>query len=134
MMIFGVSFWRFALGVIMAEAVPILLLVLAMLFVGIAIGGRPSQETASAWGSWIGPIGGTLSTCIVAWMIARAGSNPVRVGIALGVAVALLDLGLTLIAVKGTPFRLLYAISALSRFAGGYVGGLLAARSTLPGG
>lgn len=48
MTIFGVSLWRFALGVIVAEAVPVIPLVLAMLPVGLAIGGRPSQETASA--------------------------------------------------------------------------------------
>jgi hypothetical protein len=103
-----------------------------MFFVGLAIGGRPSQETASAWGSWIGPISGALSTGIVAWMLARTASSPVQIGVALGVAVAVLDLGLTLLAAQGTPFRLLFAVSALSRLAGGWLGGILAARSALP--
>lgn len=134
MTIFGVSLWRFVLGVIVSEAVPILLLVLAMVFVGHAIGGKPSQETASAWGSWIGPIGGALATGVVAWMLARRGSSPVQLGVALGVAVAFLDLGLTLLAAQGAPFRLLYAVSALTRLVGGYGGGLLAARSALPSG
>ena len=133
MTIFGVSLWRFAVGVIAAEAVPILLLVIAMFFVGTAIGGRPSQETATAWGSWIGPIGGALSTAVVAWMLARPGSSPVQAGIALGVAVGVLDLALTLMATTGEPFRPLFAISALTRIAGGWMGGVLAARSALGG-
>lgn len=133
MTIFGVSIWRFLLGVIAAEAVPILLLVIAMFFVGSAIGGRPSQETVAAWGSWIGPIGGTVSTALVAWMLARPSSTPVLAGIALGVAVAVLDLALTLMATKGEPFRVLYAVSALTRLAGGWLGGVLAAPSNLSG-
>jgi hypothetical protein len=56
----------------------------------------------------------------------------VKVGIALGVAVAVLDLGLTLLAAKGQPFRLLFAVSVLSRIAGGWLGGLLVARSAVP--
>jgi hypothetical protein len=133
MTILGVSTWRFVLGVIASEAVPILLLVLAMFFVGMKTGGRPSQETASAWGAWIGPIGGALATGIIAWMLARSSLRPIPLGLALGVAVAVLDLGLTLLAAKGEPFRLLFAVSALTRVIGGGLGGVLAARS-LPNG
>jgi hypothetical protein len=133
MTIFGVSLWRFLLGVFVSEAVPILLLVLAMAVVGhLIIGGKPSPETAEAYGAWIGPIGGALATAVVAWYIARSSSSPVKVGIALGVAVAVLDLGLTLLAAKGQPFRLLFAVSVLSRIAGGWLGGLLVARSAVP--
>ena len=128
MTIMGVSAWRFALGVVAAEAAPVLLLVVAMLFVGLAIGGQPSQETAAAWGSWIGPIGGALSAGIVARMLARSSNRPVHLGIALGLAVALFDLGLTLLAAQGAPFRLLFVVSALARLAGGGLGGFAAAR------
>ena len=134
MTIFGVSLWRFAIGVIVSEAIPVLLLVIAMFPVGLAIGGRPSQETASAWGAWIGPIGGALATGVVAWMLTRTATNPVLAGLTLGIVVAILDLSLTLAATKAEPFRVLYAVSALSRLAGGCVGGLLAARSALPNG
>ena len=130
----GVSTSRFVLGVIASEAIPVLLLVLAMFFVGMKIGGRPSQETAEAWGAWVGPIGGTIATGVIAWLLARSSPSPTQVGIALGVAVAILDLGLTLLLTKGEPFRLLFAVSALSRLAGGWLGGLAAARSTLPTG
>jgi hypothetical protein len=131
MTIMGVSAWRFALGVMVAEAVPVLLLVLAMFFVGMSIGGQPSQEIAAAWGSWIGPIGGTLSTAIVARMLARSSSRPVHLGLALGFAVGLFDLALTLLLAQGAPFRLLFVISALSRVAGGGLGGLAAARRAI---
>ena len=130
MTIMGVSGWRFALGVLAAEAAPVLALVVAMFFVGLAIGGRPSQATASAWGAWIGPIGGALAAGIAGRMLARSSSRPVQLGIALGVAVALLDLALTLLATQGAPFRLLFAGSALSRAVGGGLGGVTAARRT----
>ena len=133
MSIYGVSLWRFVLGVIASEAIPILLLVLAMVFVGAAIGGKPSQETAAAWGGWIGPPGGLLATALMAWLLARGATGPVQFGIALGVAVAFLDLGLTLLGTRGEPFKLLYAISALGRLAGAWLGGWLAASSALPG-
>jgi hypothetical protein len=134
MTILGVSTWRFVLGVIASEAAPVLLLVLAMLVVGVKTGGRPSPETAAAWGAWIGPIGGALATGIIAWMLARSSIRPMPLGFALGLAVALLDLGLTLLAAQGAPFRLLFAISALSRVVGGGLGGVIAARSALPSG
>src|SRR5918994_1636017 len=101
MTILGVSVWRFVLGVIAAEAVPILLLVLAMFFVGMKIGGRPSQETAEAWGAWIGPIGGVLATGAIAWMLARSSSRPMQLGLAIGLVVGVLDLSLTLLAAQG---------------------------------
>jgi hypothetical protein len=132
MTILGVSVWRFVLGVIAAEAVPVLLLVLAMLVVGLKTGGRPSQETASAWGAWIGPIGGALATGIIAWMLARSSIRPMQLGIALGVAVGLLDLGL--IASQGVSFRWLFAVSVLARVLGGGLGGVVAGRSAVPGG
>jgi hypothetical protein len=134
MTIMGVSAWRFVLSVIAAEAIPILLLVLAMFFVGTKIGARPSQATAEAWGSWIGPIGGTLATAVIAWLLARSNIRPLHVGIALGVAVGVLDLSLTLLAAKGAPFRLLFAVSALARVVGGALGGFMAGRSATPGG
>jgi ABC-type uncharacterized transport system permease subunit len=133
MTVMGVSWWRFVLGVIGSEAVPILLLVLAMFFVGTKLGARPSQATAEAWGAWIGPIGGALATAVIAWLLARSSTRPVQLGIALGVAVGLFDLGLTLLAAKGAPFRILYVVSALARVIGGALGGVMAGRSAAPG-
>jgi hypothetical protein len=129
MTIMGVSAWRFVLSVIAAEAAPILVLVLAMFVVGTAQGAQPSQETASAWGSWIGPTFGALFTGYFAHRLARSSIRPSAVGLAFGVSVAMLDLGL--IATQGVSFQWLFAVSALSRLAGGGLGGWMAGRRKL---
>ena len=121
MTIFGVRAWRFVLMVLAAEIAPILVLVLAMFVVGTVQGGQPSQETASAWGSWIGPTFGALFTGLFAYRLARGSNRPGVFGLAFGAAVAMLDLGL--IATQGASFQWLFALSALSRLAGGGLGG-----------
>jgi hypothetical protein len=131
MTIFGVRAWRFVLIVLAAELAPILVLVLAMFVVGTVQGGQPSQATASAWGSWIGPTFGALFTGFFAYRLARGSNRPGVFGLAFGVSVAMLDLGLTLLAAKGAPFQLLFAVSALSRLAAGALGGWMAERRKL---
>ena len=126
MTIFGVRAWRFILMVMAAELAPILVLVLAMFFVGTAQGAQPSQETASAWGAWIGPIFGALFTGLFAYRLARRSTRPAVFGLAFGVAVAMLDLGL--IATQGVPFQWLFALSAISRLAAGWLGGWMVER------
>ena len=121
MTIFGVRAWRFVLMVLAAEIGPILVLVLAMFLVGTVQGGQPSQQTASAWGSWIGPTFGALFTRFFAYRLARGSNRPGVLGLAFGAAVAMLDLGL--IATQGASFQWLFALSALSRLAGGGLGG-----------
>ena len=128
----GVKASRFVFGVLAAEAAPVLALVAAMFVVGTKIGRQPSQATAEAWGAWIGPLGGTLAAAIVGRILARASDRPMRAGIGFGAAVACFDLGLTLLATQGSSFRLLYAISALARLAGGALGGFAVARRSPP--
>ena len=128
MTIFGVRAWRFVLFVLASEIAPTLVLVLAMFFVGTAQGGQPSQETASAWGSWIGPTFGALFTGLFAYRLARGSNRPSVFGLAFGVSVAMLDLGLILVLAQGAPFQWLFALSALSRLAGGGLGGSMAGR------
>jgi hypothetical protein len=102
--------------------------VLAMFVVGTAQGAQPSQETASAWGSWIGPPFGALFTGFFAYRLARGSNRPGMFGLAFGVTVAMLDLGLTLLAAQDAPFQWLFALSALTRLAGGGLGGWMAER------
>jgi hypothetical protein len=128
----GVKAWRFALGVLGAEAVPVLGLVVAMFFVGNELGRQPDQATAEAWGAWIGPIGGLVASGFVGRILARSSNRPIHAGIAFGIALAVFDLSLTLLATQGSPFKLLYVISALARLAGGALGGVAAARRTGP--
>lgn len=126
MTIFGVPAWRFVLMVLAAELAPVLVLVLAMFFVGTAQGGQPSQATASAWGAWIGPIFGALFTGLFAYRLARGSTRPGAFGLAFGVSVAMLDLGL--IASQGASFQWLFAVSAMSRLVSGWLGGWMAQR------
>jgi hypothetical protein len=129
MTIFGVRAWRFVLMVLASELAPILVLVVAMFFVGTAQGSQPSPETASAWGSWIGPSFGALFTGLFAYRLARGSNRPAMFGFAFGVSVAMLDLGL--IATQGVAFQWLFALSALSRVVGGALGGRMAERRKL---
>jgi len=99
-----------------------------MFVVGTVQGGRPSQATAEAWGSWIGPTFGALFTGFFAYRLARGSNRPGALGLAFGLSVAMLDLGLTLLLAQGVPFQLLFALSALSRLAGGGLGGWMADR------
>ena len=132
MTIFGVRAWRFALMVLAAEIAPILVLVLAMFVVGTAQGAQPSNETASAYGAWIGPIFGALFTGFFAYRLARGSNRPSMFGLAFGVAVAMLDLGL--IATQGVSFQWLFVLSAMSRLAAGWFGGWVAERRKGAGG
>jgi hypothetical protein len=129
MTIFGVRTWRFVLMVLAAEIAPILVLVFAMFVVGTAQGAQPSQETASAWGSWIGPSFGALFTGLFAYRLARGSNRPGAFGFAFGASVALLDLGI--IATYAVAFEWLFALSALSRLVGGGLGGWMAERRKL---
>jgi hypothetical protein len=131
MNIFGVRAGRFILVVLAAEIAPILVLVLAMFVVGTAQGSQPSQETANAWGAWIGPTFGALFTVYFAYRLARGSNRPGVFGLAFGASVAILDLGLTLLAAQGTPFQWLFALSAIMRLAGGGLAGRMIERRKL---
>ena len=126
MTVFRVRAWRFVLMVLAAEVAPILVLVLAMFFVGTAQGGQPSQATASAWGAWIGPIFGALFTGFFAYRLARGSNRPGAFGLTFGVSVAMLDLAL--IATQAASFQWLFAVSAMSRLASGWLGGWMPQR------
>jgi hypothetical protein len=74
---------------------------------------------------WSAPVAGFLCCLLGGWWVARgAGVAHERNGVALGSAVAVLDL--TLLVVSGAPFGVLMASSPVSRIAGGYCGGMIA--------
>ena len=78
-----------------------------------------------ALGLWVGPIAGFLCCLLGGWWVARrVGVAHERSGIALGVAVAILDV--LLLIVSGAPIGALMALSIAARIAGGYCGGRLA--------
>jgi hypothetical protein len=76
---------------------------------------------------WSAPIAGFLCCLLGGWWVARrAVASEVRNGLALGVAVAVVDLAL--LVASGAPIGVLMATSIVSRIAGGYCGGAIARR------
>jgi len=127
----GFSTVRTVLAVVLAEMLPILLLV-AIVFVYGVIRQRESlspQEFAPLAGAWVGPIGGFLATLLFAWWAARrAPKRRVMQGAIVGVGTALLDLGLAILLGGRSAIQLLVVISNCGRILAGVLGGWLAAR------
>ena len=74
-----------------------------------------------------GPAAGFLCCVLGAlWVLRGANAGHERNGLALGIAVALVDLSLLI--ASGAPVGVLMITSVASRIAGGYCGGLLAKR------
>lgn len=76
---------------------------------------------------WSAPAAGFLFCLLGGWWVARGvGVAHERNGVALGTAVAVIDLAL--LVVSGAPFGVLMVSSFLSRIVGGYCGGMIARR------
>lgn len=78
---------------------------------------------------WTAPTAGFVFCLLGGWWVARrpqAGEE--RNGLLLGVAVAAIDLALLIAA--GAPLGALMVVSVVGRLAGGYCGGVLAARAS----
>jgi len=77
---------------------------------------------------WAGPAAGFVACLLGSWWVSRrAATAHERNGLALGVAVAIIDL--VLLVASGAPFGALLVLSVAARVAGGYCGGVLAKRS-----
>ncbi len=122
---------RVVVAVILAEMLPISLLV-AIVVVYSFIRQKESlspQDFAPLAGNWVGPIGGFLATLFFAWWAARrALEQRFLLGIAVGVATALLDLGLGLLLGGAEAIRPLFFVSNGGRILAGILGGWLATR------
>src|SRR5271166_3208285 len=93
----GFNWIRVVVAVILAELIPILLLVAIVAVYGVIRQAESlsPNEFAPLAGTWVGPIGGFLATLLFAWWAARrAPKQRVVHGTAVGVGTALLDLGL----------------------------------------
>ncbi len=83
---------------------------------------------------WAGPAAGFVFCFLGGWWVARGvGAGHERNGVALGVAVALIEL--VFLVLSGAPFGTLFVSAIAARIAGGYCGGRFAKRraSHLPG-
>ena len=126
---------RVVVAVILAETLPILLLV-AIVFVYAVIRRAESlspEEFAPRAGIWIGPIGGFLATLLFArWAARRALGQKIVYGTVVGVGTALLDLGLGILLGGGEPIPPVFFLSNGGRVLAGLLGGWLATSSSGP--
>ena len=124
---------RIVLAVIVAEALPIVLLVLVVVvysFVRPAEAATP-EEFAPRAGNWVGPIGGFLATLLFAYWAARgAGQRQLAHGAAVGVGTALVDLGLGFLLGGAGSIEPVFFLSNTGRIVAGLIGGWLAGRRT----
>jgi hypothetical protein len=125
----GFNWFRVVMAVILAETLPILLLVGVVLVYGIIR--QPQsltpEEFAPRAGNWVGPIGGFVATLFFAWWAARrAPGSRVAYGVAVGIGTALLDLGLGYLLSGRDAFQPLLFVSNGGRLLAGLFGGWLA--------
>jgi hypothetical protein len=128
----GIRWGRVAVGVIVAEIVPLALLILA-----VAAMSRGSIEAdrvlANDLGAWIGPIGGFVMSFLAAWWAGRVTpGSAIKQGLIIGGLLAVIDL-LLLLAMGEKPWDWLYAVSNAGKILAGVLGGTLASRGTSGG-
>ena len=122
---------RILLGLLVAEAVPIGLLIAMVAVFGPREAGQ-AQAYAASLGRSVGPIAGGIMTFIMsAWAGWPVPALALRHGLALGGLAAALDL--SLIFATETPFELLFGVSNAGRVIAGALGGLVAATAGVEG-
>lgn len=119
---------RIVVAVIVAESLPILLLILVVVVYGFTR--QPDslspEQFAPLAGNWVGPLGGFLATLLCAHHVARsAPGRRMAHGVVIGVGTALVDIGLALL-LEGIGGLLL--LSNAGRVVAGLFGGWFAAR------
>lgn len=123
---------RVLAAIIIAELLPILLLVAIVVMYGIVsdqteLGSMTPEEFAPLAGNWVGPIGGFLAAMFMAWWAARViTEGALWHGIAVGTGTGLVDLSLGLLMGGGT-ISVLLVLSNCGRVLAGVAGGFLAA-------
>jgi hypothetical protein len=114
---------RIAIAAVIAEMIPILLLVAAV-SVYSASGGSDPNSFARRTSEWFSPSVGSIIAFFVTLLAVRRRPLALQHGIAIGISIALLDLGI--VALQGTPFQTLFVVSALGRVAAGTLAGIIA--------
>ncbi len=128
---------RVLAAIVVAELLPILLLVAIVVVYGLVSDqtqpdSMTPDEFAPIAGSWVGPIGGFLATMLLSWWAARViTERALSHGIAVGVGTAMLDLSLGLLMGGGAMLALLI-LSNSGRILAGFVGGVIASGQHRP--
>lgn len=122
---------RLSVGRIVMAAVAAEVLGMFALVVLVVLSGpddqSQTQQFAERLGAWVGPLSGFLLCLLGGYWVARNSGNPIRNGLCMGVAAALLDLAVAL--AIGATFAPLLFLSNAGRVIGGTVGGYIASRS-----
>lgn len=109
---------------IATEVLAILVLVLV-----VAVTGPSETAAARAYaadvGYWLGPVAGFVFCVIGGWFVAaRAKTNQLLNGLAVGVVAAIIDI--TILVASGADFQYIFVISNSGRVVAGAIGGWLA--------
>jgi len=122
---------RVVLAVILAEIVPILLLVAIVFIYSMTRRARSlsPEKFAPVAGTWVGPIGGFVATLLFAWWAARrAPQRKIVHGAAVGAGTALLDFSLGILLTGGGAISPVFFLSNGGRVVAGVLGGWWASR------
>jgi hypothetical protein len=117
---------RIVMAAVAAEVLGVFALVVLVVLFG-PDDQSQTQQFAERLGAWVGPLSGFLLCVLGGHWVARNSGNPIRSGLCMGVAAALLDLAVAL--AIGATFAPLLLLSNAGRVIGGAVGGYLASRS-----
>ena len=120
------SVGRIVMAAVAAEVLGVFALVVLVVLSG-PDDQSQTQQFAERLGAWVGPLSGFLLCLLGGYWVARNSGNPIRNGLCMGVAAALLDLAVAL--AIGATFAPLLFLSNAGRVIGGTVGGYIASRS-----
>lgn len=126
----NIKWLRVLIAALIIEILAVLVLVIV---VAVAGPGEPDAAMAFAErvGVWLGPLAGFVLCFLGSWLLTRTlDSDRVPNGLALGIAVALIDI--ILLVVGGSGFRWVFAASNVGKVLAGYLGALMPARQTEP--
>jgi len=117
---------RIVMAAVAAEVLGVVALVVLVVLSG-PDDQSQTQQFAERLGAWVGPLSGFLLCLLGGYWVALDSGNPIRNGLCMGVAAALLDLAVAL--AIGATFAPLLFLSNAGRVIGGTVGGYIASRS-----
>lgn len=114
---------RATVAVMLGEVIPVLVLVVMVATLG-PDDPMEAGEFARRTGTWVGPVVGAFTVLLLTRWAGLGSGRPVLQGFLIGLAVALIDLGI--LAASGEEFRWLFILSNGGKVAAGILGGWLA--------